>query len=203
MTEISLVLFDLDDVLCSYDRSLHIEHIAALASKRPNDVYTAIWGSGYDGEADSGAFDANEYLKGCGDRIGYPLTRAEWIVGRRATTAPMLDVISLARSVKRNAQIAVLTNNTTLVSDHIDEFLPELRPLFGNAIHVSAEFYAAKPSKEAYQRCVDKLNVPAHRTLFIDNLEENVVGARSAGLQAYCYTTTPLLKNFLLQHGLV
>ncbi|MBI1778889.1 MAG: HAD family phosphatase [Proteobacteria bacterium] len=203
MPSIALVLFDLDDVLCSYDRPAHIARIAALAGKQPEDVHRAIWASGFDAEADAGAFDADQYLRGIHARIGYKLTRLEWVAGRKATTRPAPAVLALVKTVALKARVAVLTNNTTLVTDHIDEFLPELRSHFGEAVYASAELGAAKPDAEAYRRCLARLDMAPAETLFIDDLEENVAGARQAGLQAHRHTSLDALTDVLRHHRML
>jgi hypothetical protein len=43
---ISLVLFDMDDVLSHYDRSARVNHLSALSGQAPETVHQAIWGSG-------------------------------------------------------------------------------------------------------------------------------------------------------------
>jgi putative hydrolase of the HAD superfamily len=202
VSSISLVLFDLDGVLCDYDRPAHIAHIASLAGRAPAHVFEAIWASGFDAAADAGAMTAAEYLRGFGARIGRAVTPEEWLEGRKATTTAARDVLDVAAAAKRTARLAVLSNNTTLVTDYIDVILPALRPLFGDAIHVSAEFGAAKPSPMAYLRCLAKLAASPAETLFVDDLEENVMGARVAGLKAWRHTSAMALDATMRDYGL-
>ena len=54
----------------------------------------------------------------------------------------MLEVV---RQLRNSVEIAILTNNTGLVADHIDFLCPELRPLFNRRIYTSAKFNSAKP----------------------------------------------------------
>jgi putative hydrolase of the HAD superfamily len=201
--DISLVLFDLDGVLCNYDRAAHIAHIAHLVGKDPAEVYDAIWASGFDADADAGTVSAAEYLRGFGPRIGRALTPDQWLEGRRAATTAACDVLDVVAEVRRAARVAVLSNNTTLVTEHIDAFLPALRPLFGGAIHVSAEFGAVKPSSAVYLRCVATLAASPARTLFVDDLEENVVGARAAGLRAWRHTSAMSLEAVMQDYCLL
>jgi glucose-1-phosphatase len=203
MDTISAVIFDLDDVLCTYDRGAHISHIASLAGKTSEEVYEAIWGSGFDSEADAGLFDADDYLRGFKERIGYPLSRGEWLAGRKLTTVPNLGVLDLVSAIKRNTKIGLLTNNTSLVTDYLDDFLPALRPLFGSNIYASATLKAAKPSPESFLRCLSKLGIESERTLFVDDQESNVEGARNTGLHGHRYTSEKLLAEALTQYGLL
>ncbi len=45
MQKISLVLFDMHDVLCRYDRKQRLDDLARLSGKPADDIYAAIWGS--------------------------------------------------------------------------------------------------------------------------------------------------------------
>src|SRR4051812_28609843 len=116
MSKIALVLFDMNDVLCRYDRAVRIAGLAALAGRDPETIEAAIWGSGYEDSADTGAIGADDYLSGFGERIGYPLTLGDWLSTLRASMTPLPAALALARRVGRSVQVAALTNNNLLVA---------------------------------------------------------------------------------------
>lgn len=128
---LKLVLFDMDNVLCDYDRGERVRCLAELAGTTSDAVYKAIWESGFEFLGDSGALDAADYLQGFGQHIGYPLSLEEWVEARRRSMKANSAMLEVADRLRETVDIAVLTNNTTLVADHIDTLLPELRPLFG------------------------------------------------------------------------
>lgn len=76
---LSLVLFDLDDVLCRYDRSARIAHIAAVVGRDAQTVRQVIWDSGLEGRADAGQVGDADYLDELGALLGYPLTLDDWL----------------------------------------------------------------------------------------------------------------------------
>jgi putative hydrolase of the HAD superfamily len=78
---------------------------------------------------------------------------------------------------------------------------PDLRPIFGDAIHVSAEFGARKPDAAAFLGCVAALGVSPGETLFIDDSAANVAGAERAGLQAHHFTARHVLETELANLG--
>ena len=116
---------------------------------------------------------------------------------------PRPDVLDLIQLVRERAKVAVLTNNTTLVTDHIDRLFPELPPLFGRAIYASAGLGASKPDIACYRRCLAMLDTAPGDTLFVDDLPENVAGAREAGLSAHHYTSRDALAEVLRTCGLL
>jgi putative hydrolase of the HAD superfamily len=200
---IKLVLFDMDNVLCGYDRGKRVACLAELAGSTSDAVYKAIWDSGFELLGDSGALDAADYLRGFGERIGYPLSLDEWVEARRRSMQADRAMLEIAARLRKTVDIAVLTNNTTLVADHIDTLLPELRPLFGAHIYTSAQFKTAKPDPRCYRLCLSELQVAPATVLFIDDLAQNVAGAKEAGLLAHHHTTPEALRQALMKYGLL
>ena len=201
--QIKLVLFDMDNVLCDYDRGKRVARLAELAGSTDAVVHQAIWDSGFELLGDSGTLDADDYLRGFGERIGYPLSLDEWVEARRRSMQADRAMLEIVGDLRRTVDIAVLTNNTTLVADHIDTLLPELRPLFGSRIYTSAQFKTAKPDPLCYRLCVSELEVEPENVLFVDDLAANVAGARQAGLLAHHYTSVETFKQTLSAHGLL
>ena len=201
--EIKLVLFDIDNVLCNYDRGKRVAHLAALAGSTDAFVHQAIWDSGFELLGDSGALDAVDYLRGFGERIGYPLSLDEWVEARRCSMRADCAMLEIVAALRGTVDIAVLTNNTTLVADHIDTLLPELRPLFGSKIYTSAQFKTAKPDPLSYRLCVSELKVRPETVLFVDDLAANVAGARKAGLLAHHHTSVETFRQALSGYGLL
>ncbi|MGY3033099.1 HAD superfamily hydrolase (TIGR01509 family) [Bradyrhizobium sp. USDA 4354] len=200
---IKLVLFDMDNVLCDYDRGKRVACLAELAGSTCEAVHAAIWGSGFELLGDSGALEAADYLRGFGERIGYPVSLDEWVEARRRSMRANHTMLEIAGSLRQTVDIAVLTNNTTLVADHIDTLLPDLRPLFGSRIYTSAQFKTAKPDPRCYRLCLSELSVSPETTLFVDDLLANVAGAREAGLVAHHHTSVETFRQVLSEHGLL
>jgi HAD superfamily hydrolase (TIGR01509 family) len=200
---ISTLLFDMNDVLYSYDRSVRVTHIARICREPPTAVAEAIWESGFEDSGDSGVMDADAYLAGFGERLGCPLTQDEWAEALRAAVTPIDETLTLAASVGRQARVAVLTNNNLLVKRAVDTVFPELRPIFGRDFFVSAEFHARKPEPEAYLRCLARAGAAADATLFVDDSVKNVAGAERAGLRAHLYRSPEGLERMLSAEGLL
>jgi putative hydrolase of the HAD superfamily len=201
MRQISLVLFDMHDVLCRYDRDFRIANLAALSGQPATEIYQKIWASGFETEGDSGRLDAAAYLGGFGERLNYPITLQQWLENRKAATTRMPETLAIMAELR--CQIAVLTNNHTLVRDHLSYLFPEVFALCGDKSYVSAQFGAAKPAPEVYLKCVAAAGATPAETLFIDDSKANIAGAASAGLATHLFTTAPALRAELASHGLL
>lgn len=196
------VLFDMDDVLCAYHWRARVEALARLSGQSFDALDAAIWRSGFEDAADAGAMTAEAYLEGFAARLGMPFTRAQWVANRKAAMEPWPEMLALAAELKAaGIAIAVVTDNGALTGEAMDELFPQLRPLFGKAIFVSAQMQLRKPDPTIYRAVCDAMGVPPSETFFTDDLAENVEGARRAGLVACQFTGEPAMRLALRQAG--
>jgi putative hydrolase of the HAD superfamily len=125
------------------------------------------------------------------------------VEARRRSMRADRAMLEIVRRLRKTVDIAVLTNNTTLVADHIDTLLPELRPVFGTKIYTSAQFKTAKPDPRCYRLCLSELHATPESVLFVDDLAANVAGAREAGLFAHHHNSVETFRQALSEHGLL
>ena len=201
MKPIRQLLFDMDDVLCAYHVDIRIAALAEITGRAADSIRASIWETDFLEQSDRGAYSAQAYLEEFGRRLDYPLSRAEWVAARKAAMPPFHDVLGLVGRVKKRLPVALLTNNDHLLGDTLDEVFPDLIPLFGDAIFVSARIGAAKPDAACFMHCCTALKVAATETFFTDDLVENVLGAKSAGLKAHHFDGYQGLVQALEAHG--
>jgi len=202
-TSVTLVLFDMEGVLTHYDRAVRVERLSKLTGQPDAMIRHAIWDSGLEARSDAGEIGDDAYLDALSGMLAHRVTRDEWLISRRASITPNRDVIALAERVAKRRRIAVLTNNGTLVTDHMDYLNPAVAELFGSHIYGTAMFGATKPAPQAYLGCLDKLGVRPHETLFIDDSDANVTGAIDAGLLAYKFVSADALARELDRLALI
>ena len=80
---IKAVVFDMDGVLCHYRIERRLALLALWSGQSPDAIHAAIWRSGFEDEAERGVVSADDYLRGFGERMGYPLSAAQWVEARR------------------------------------------------------------------------------------------------------------------------
>ena len=100
--------------------------------------------------------------------IGEPMPGAEAIVQRLAAELPLY----------------VFSNTNPA---HIAHFTPRLGRLLAHfqRVFTSCEIGRRKPEPEAFARLAAAIGLPASRLAFFDDAEQNVAGARRAGLRAF------------------
>jgi HAD superfamily hydrolase (TIGR01509 family) len=196
------VVFDMDGVLCRYLIERRLALLASWSGQSPDEIHAAIWRSGFEDEAERGVVSADDYLRGFGERMGYPLSAAEWVEARRAAIEPDLAVLSLARQLGTARPVAMFTNNPFLLKRHIAEVFPAVPDIFGTRAVFSAELGRSKPDPEAFRRLAARLGHAPDELLYFDDDATYVAGAREAGLSAHQVSGAEDVRRNLALHGL-
>jgi glucose-1-phosphatase len=199
---IEVVVFDMDDVLTRYRIERRLALLSSWSSRSPEEIRAAIWESGFEGESERGEWSADHYLRGFGERMGYPLTAEEWVRARRESMEPNEPLLAIARRLSRQLPVAMFTNNGFLLKRHFAEVFPTAAELFGERAVFSADVGASKPSPHAFARLAARLGVAPAGVLFFDDSAAYVEGARQAGLHAHQYADVESLLAHLDEHGL-
>jgi HAD superfamily hydrolase (TIGR01509 family) len=79
---------------------------------------------------------------------------------------------------------------------------PFLNRFFEQTV-LSFEVGAMKPEQAIYDAAVSRAGLPAKEVFFTDDRQENVEGARAAGLDAVLFTSAEELQQELSTRGLV
>lgn len=190
-----VVIFDMDDVLCTYDLGRRLKALSEITGKEPRDIRAALWDSGFEDEAEAGSFpDVDDYLWQFSVKLGYPVTRNEWIKARRDSMLPSEEVLGFAKKLSSRTRVVIYADNGPLVKAALDELFPEAAAIF-NERYCAFEFGGKKPGPEAFAKLLEKLGVSAKEAWFIDDKKSNVKGAQMAGLNAHHYRTFDALAN--------
>lgn len=110
--------------------------------------------------------------------------------------------ISLLSALKKNYKVFLLSNTNAI---HIDFFIRYLNRKYGynplpgmfDYMYFSHEIGYRKPELEAYEHVLRDAGIRASETLFIDDLELNISGARKAGLHTLQLTGCTLASLFI------
>ena len=197
----SLVIFDMDEVLCNYDLGRRLRALAKLADVTARDVRAAVWDSGFEDLADQGGYaEIENYLNEFSTRLGHTITLDQWIEARRIAMEPKLDVLELAAKLGMQAQLAIYTNNGPVVKEHLAQLFPEAAAIFQQRF-CSYEFGTKKPDPKSYTKLLSVLGQAPQDCWFIDDKKSNVEGARLAGLRAHLFTGIDALTAEAINQG--
>lgn len=193
LTGIRNILFDLGGVLYALNYGKTQAAFAALAAQGGGAVEYSkakqdpIFDAFETGHASPAAFRARlQTLLGL--PVGSPEADAAIDHAWNAILlGPMPGRAQLLERLKARYRLALLSNTNAIhwavVRPQIEPFAPHLEQIFA-----SNEVGLRKPDAPFYHHALERLGWAGADTLFIDDIEANVVGARAAGLRAYHLT---------------
>lgn len=194
----------MDGVLATLDRPKRNQWLAGATGRPPSHFDATIWHSDFEAGAEVGAYPVPaDYLAEFNRRSGCSLSREAWIEARRQAMTPLPGTLALVRELQRVVEVAMLTNNGSLLKEGLPELFPEAWALFGERAHVSCELGARKPERAVFERLLARYGLEPHEALLVDDDPVNVEGARLAGLQAHRFTDPAALREELRRRGLV
>ena len=102
--------------------------------------------------------------------------------------------------IQRGIKLAVLSNMPGELGQYIRQTTDWLRPF--HHLCFSGELKVWKPEPAIYRTCLEALDVPAGKALFLDDREVNVEGARAVGMHAVVFHSVEKLRADLEAFGL-
>ena len=119
----------------------------------------------------------------------------DWSSHFEINTSMLEFVAGLARSNR----VILFSNTNELHSRHV---APLMTGLGETERYLSYELGMAKPAPEAFLKVAKLAGISPQRSLFIDDVMENVRGAEQAGFQAILFTGEAALRKALPEVGL-
>ena len=197
------VIFDMDGVLCRYHFDKRLARLSEVTGADAEHIDDVIWQQGFDEEGDAGRYTAEEYHRLFCERIGAYLSKDQWLDARAIAIEADHEVLDMARRVKRNATLALLTNNGPLLKESIHRVFPEVVEIFGERAHFSCEFQVCKPDPRVFLRLGVGLQVDPTESLFIDDNASYIEGAQKAGLLTHHFRSASRLREALESYDLL
>ena len=189
MTRTPLFVFDMDDVLYDYDWRVRMSGLTAVTGHDFAELRRRWWHDEGEWAAEAGRFaDADAYHAAFTEALGLHIPVDDWIAIRRSAMTAWPDSFAAVEHAAELGSVALLTNNGPLVEEHLASLAPELVPLFGDELHTSSFYGARKPDPRVFENLLAHYGVPAEQVFFADDLQENVDGARSVGIEAHRFT---------------
>ncbi len=100
------------------------------------------------------------------------------------------DLLQFIQALRPNYKTAILSNFWTGAREKFDQLFGLRTDIF-NQIILSSEEGLAKPDIQFYQLAANRLNIPPESAVFVDDVAENIKGARQAGMSGVLFKNTP------------
>jgi len=196
------VILDYGEVLC-YRPSLDVLEEMAGIFGIDEDKFLPIYRSSRN-PYDRGDFNGRDYWLEFARRAGVTLHEHQ-VESLRRMDVQMWSNINhemtewLARIHSRGIKTAILSNMQTDMAAHVRKNFAWLNH-FDHQIF-SCELRAIKPDPVIYRHSLSLLNTAPSETIFVDDREENIRGARDAGIHGMVFESVAQLRKDLEQLG--
>lgn len=200
---IDAFLFDFGGVVVSIDFKRALAAWASAAGA-PVAALTKRFAFDADYEAhECGTLDSARYFESLRTSLGVALPDEVLLAGWNAIfLEPMPGMPALLRALAKQRPLYLFSNTNRVHHACWSQQYQEVLASF-SGIYCSHELGLRKPGEQAFQAVAVRCGVPVERIVFFDDLDENVQGARAAGLQAFHVTTTRDIERVLAELGFV
>jgi glucose-1-phosphatase len=150
---------------------------------------------------ESGQITAEEFSRGVCDLAGLEIPHEEFAAAWSDIFWLNEPIARLVASLKRLGYTLVLGSNTNDL--HATQFRRQFAETLAHfdRLVLSYEVGHIKPSAEFYLTCVEAAGATPETSVFIDDVPENVEGARAAGLHGVVFRDVPTLLEDLRARG--
>ena len=182
-------VFDMGNVLTEYDGMRVCEALIKDAAIRER-VFTAVFESQEWVKLDMGIISEEKALRRMVSRLKTQEEKeaaarcfAQWHI---YNMRPIEEMGKLVRELKeRGFGLYVCSNASVRLLECYREVIPAVDCFDG--ILFSAEVKCMKPQKEMYLHLYERFGLKPEECFFLDDLEENIQGARETGMKGYCF----------------
>lgn len=194
------LIFDFGNVVAHFDHARAAARLGARLGISGEELLERVKPLGFSDllkEYESGRISAEAFSKGVSDLIGLAVTHDEFRVAWSDIFWANESLAPLFGFWKGRGYRLVLGSNTNDL--HAAQFRRQFVETLGHfdRLVLSYEVGHLKPSAAFYLACAEAAEAEPGDCVFIDDLEENVEGARDAGLLGLQYLTTGKLLDDL------
>ena len=182
------VIFDFGRVISDFDIGIFIERAArsstlSEAELKGTMALTMRMAQRYE----TGLMTSREFYMNVCRVASLTMSVQEFVSAYTDIFTPKPATLALVKHLKGRYRLGLLSNTNEW---HFEFGIKPvvIFPLF-DAVTLSFEVHAMKPDRRIYADMLAKLALPAEACVYIDDIEENVAGARALGLHGIHYTT--------------
>jgi glucose-1-phosphatase len=180
------LIFDFGNVVGFFDHNLTLARLAPHTDMSPEEMFKAVYGARLEDSFEEGRISVATFLsesrKLC--RLRCDESFMAWAFADIFEPNP--EVCGLISRLKGRYRLLLGSNTNELHSSQFLAQFDDVLCLFDGLV-LSCRIQVRKPAAGFFQHCVDLAKFPAEECLFIDDMPENIAGARAAGLHGLVY----------------
>ncbi|MHC4118771.1 MAG: HAD family hydrolase [Planctomycetota bacterium] len=198
MEPIESIIFDWGGVLIEDPRPGLLKFCAEALGVSQED-YAPVHDT-FLGEFHTGAISEHTFWRQIGRMIGKPVPEVSslWYEAFKSAYVPRPEVFSLVSSLHERGYKTALLSNTELPAA---KFFQEQKYEMFDVLVFSCAEGVMKPQRKIYEITLERLGSDAQRTIFTDDREDFIAGAKQAGLHTILFENIDQLKSELARLG--
>lgn len=200
---ITWFLFDLGNTLIKLAYERVLANICRDSSVTRDELLEVLEAPGGYRDMERGAVTFWEFYEFLCEHAGYRGSIREFHgVWSDFFDGPIPGVEDLLERIRARYRVAFLSNSNEV---HAEDIPKKFGALFrkDDRFVFSHRFKVAKPDPEIFRRALEVIGALPAQVVFVDDLIENVIAARSVGMQAYQFIDAQSLERELGKDGLL
>ncbi len=195
------IVFDIGNVLIRYDEALVLRSFAARTGKTPAEIERYIHSAPHVTELALGRITPRGFYRAVAGDLGFPGSFKEFAACWNEGLTPIEPMMELAAQLATRLSRVALSNTNAIHMQYIHEHFPLFQEF--DAQVLSHEVGLLKPDPAIFELTLRQCGLEAERTLFIDDLQANVDGARAVGMQAIQFESAEQVRRELTKLGVL
>jgi putative hydrolase of the HAD superfamily len=200
---ITWFLFDLGNTLIKLAYERVLENICRDATVKRDELIEILESPGGYRDMERGAVSFREFYEHVCDKSGYFRSMRDFHnVWSDFFDGPIVGVEELLERIRAKYRVAFLSNSNEV---HAELIPKKYSTMFhrDDRFVFSHRFKVAKPDPEIFHRALEVIGALPQHVVFVDDLLENVLAARSIGMQAFQFVDTLSLTRELEAEKLI
>jgi HAD superfamily hydrolase (TIGR01509 family) len=199
---IKAVIFDLGNVMVSFNHHFAAEKIARLSAKTEKEIFQFFFDSPLTGLFEEGKISPREFFREVKKALKLDIDYADFLPVWNEIfflTDSNRAVYKLAKGLRKNYRVALLSNINTLHFDYLKDNFPVF-DAFHNLLF-SFEMKLKKPDARIYKKALAVLAARPEETFYTDDRQELIESSRKLGIQGFVFKGVKQLKKDLKDAG--
>ena len=197
---IKAVVFDFGNVICRFDNRIVLQKIAGLTGKTVEELNGLIYQSStLVNEYEMGLIDSKQFFNRISLLCNLNVSKEEFVALYTNKFNPIWETFSLIEKLKLQYKLGLVSNTSEMDFEHGIK-TTRVFTLF-DAVTLSYQVHALKPSRQLYDDILRKLSVKPDECIYVDDILENAASATSLGMHGMQFTTSSQLENSLKRLG--
>jgi glucose-1-phosphatase len=193
--KIELVMFDLGNVVFSFDHMITCNKLSKHSKKDSRYIYDFIYKSDLSKNYNTGKISSADFFSMISDKLDLDLTFNEFNLAWIEIFQLNEGIGKIIHWAKTHSEIAILSNTDEMHFNYIRNKFEIIRDF--DYIFLSYEIGYLKPQKEIFEYVINKTGILPENIIHIDDIREFVDAANKSGINGIFYKDIKTLKNNL------